>query len=195
MRTFLLAAILASGTAAAEPGTALNDIAHNARSMGDCRRQTAIQHAHSVPLPVKTPEGLRWRMLYYNAKSTEGERGQVTNVYLPGGVAQFDITGTTVTCSVIVAFPRRDLKTIFEPLGLASPPELKAQGYEAYEKRKMEVYAALEVLGPAYYSGTKAPKEAKAFQKLFDSFAEPGLAKYYPVLSPGFWEWLKKDAR
>lgn len=174
---FLLLALLAPPAAAESP---LSIAAHYTRYAGDCAQIVKLEHAQSFPIPVKTPEGLRYRVLYYPEVDDQA--------YAPAAVAQFDLKGEA-TCRVRVALPAADLQA---PLGPELTAKAAAMSRDKYEAKTAKLYAALERVSAAYDSG-KADKSAAAdFQDLFATLSEPALKPYYRALSPEFWAWLEK---
>lgn len=190
--TFLLAALLVAPAIAQEQPrlTFLQLAAHYARYGGDCAETVVIEHAQSLPLPVKTAQGLRYRQMYYPAIP---EAGTPLNnaVYAPSSVVQFDESGAEVTCKVDVGFPKAGF---MEALGLQLSSEASKMKRADYEAGGAKYYAALKAVAAAFDAGERdaaAHAAAAEFEARFKTLSEPGLQRHYRALSPGFWEWLE----
>lgn len=178
MMTMMLAAYLALPAAAAEGPLELT--ARYTRYAGDCAKRVVLEHAQSFPIPVKTAQGLRYRLMYYPVEQQQ--------VYAPATVAQFDPEGDA-TCRVSVAMPTADTSA---PLGPFLSPKAAKMSRDKYESEVGKLYSALERCAAAFNAGKADKSSAAAFQKHFAAVSEPPLLPFYRALSPDFWAWLEK---
>lgn len=169
--------------------TELEEAARDTRLAPGCDRMAKSEFGQSFTLPVKTPQGLRYRLFYYPGYTEKGAK-EDDWVALPAQViAEFDLKSGEVTCR-----RPRELPGEGKPLGPGVPPASKSISFDAYEAEIDKLYTALERAAAGFAAGSsdaETRKAAREFRKLFNLYSEPGLASSYRALSPEFWKWLE----
>ncbi|MBI5200952.1 MAG: hypothetical protein HY925_05145 [Elusimicrobia bacterium] len=172
--------LLAASLAFSQERSSLSVAAQFARNGGDCATLVPFEHLQSLPLPVMTPKGLRYRVMYYRAV---GKQAQVPSV-----VAEFDGNGVDVTCRTSFEMPR----TRSSPLGPFLTAEAAALDWETFEARQEKLYALIERAAALFAAGRTDKKIHDEFLMQFYQLSEPAFANFYQALAPGFWDWLSR---
>lgn len=191
MRTRLLLALFISVPALARSESAdLKDAFEAVRSMPECQDRIGLEMSKSLPIPIKTARGVRYRQMFYTLKKSKSGYDPEAQVMAPAVVAEYDLDGTGLDCGVTPEFPPSEL---LRPLGPWGTAHRRALDYEAGTREATTLLALIQSLGEAFSgkrTDAKTKAQAKDFQRRFALLSEPGLSAHYRALSPEFWAWL-----
>lgn len=193
--SIIVAALISLLACQVHAETNLEEAARDTRYAPGCERMAKLEFGQSFTLPVKTPQGLRYRLFYYPTRLEKGA-GDEDWVALPAQViAEFDLK----TGEVICRRPRELPGEMGKPLGPGVPPASKGISFDAHEAEIDRLYNALERAAAGFAAGSSDAETrtaAREFRRLFNLYSEPGLASSYRSLSPEFWKWLESlDAK
>ncbi|MBI3300336.1 MAG: hypothetical protein HYZ75_19390 [Elusimicrobia bacterium] len=196
MRIQIALCLLASSVAASgAERPALSILADSARR--SCSSNIPLEMYQSIPLPVKTEKGLRYRLMFYPA-GADDPRAQQREVNEPTRTAEFADKGGDVACDVRPDYPRRKFKKgvpRFAPIGLLmSEPALKLS-FEEYSALEREVYIAVEAAADSFTAGKADAAAAQRFSKGFAVLSEPALQGHYRAMAPDFFAWVDKSLK
>lgn len=188
MNRLLCTLLLACGVQASAESQ-LRDISEGARYASGCDMMVTMNLSPSFPVPVRTQNGLRYRLVFYPTHpSNPGSDDEILAVG-PTVVAEFDMSGK-VDCTRPKGLPGGSGK----PLGPANSAAAKGMTLDEYEGHEKRLYSNLEITGTAFQSRKVSPASRQAAQEylaLFRRFSEPGLQVVYRALSPEFWAWIE----
>lgn len=176
---------------AAESEKGLLKLTHeHIRSAGECRYFVGPGITYSLPVPVRGPDGVRYRQMFYRTHAPDGEWHRPTMAMPPGWFVEFNLDGTGVNCELEVAMPASEFG---KPAGRLNTPATSKMNHEARDKEASVMLDELQQLAPAFanrLTDANTASAAKDFRNRFMKLAEPGLIPYYRALSPEFWAWL-----
>ncbi len=156
----------------------------------------ADEFRQSLPIPSRTPDGMCLKFFFCPAlaRPQQPVRLEAPKYLLTlraESGTRDELRPVSPTDLGLREVPDSEIGTFAMPEGMT---------FQAFTMRLTELYAAYDVLLPAFARGTtKVGKEvqhaARNYQTLFDLLSEPPLRAYYQVAGQEFFEWVDQAAR
>lgn len=189
--TLTLIILITSAAYGAEEDSPLREAHSLLRSTAQCREAVGFQLNQSLPLPVRTAKGLRFREMFFRTFSERAENDPDSQVMPPRIFAEYDVDFKDVDCDIDIPMPDSEFGN---PVGSSHTPVTRKMKHAEWKKQVGRLLVLEEELSVDFGKGTPAPMneaKAKEFSTLFKKLAQPGLKPYYRALSPDFWKWLE----